>query len=449
VPLPITAIGAFQLSGGTGTAAILASPTGASVGNVGDAVLVTTHIASATVHITAVASAAPAGAATFTHLGGTVSGAHSVDLWLGVITSAPLNQLNFTGSAAITSTVNTYTVQTISAGGQGTTWAADGSMGTSTNAVASTTITYPSLTPAGAQELYFGYGISGSALTTGATAGYTVHTDTPVNAVLWDTNVSGAQSPTSTQTSSATSVGVGCLISATPAPGSSIQTVTAFSSPTGGTALTTAATSPVLVGNLLVVWGEVHSATIHYTTLSGGGVTTWTHLIGPFVGTSGTYSMDMWMGVVTATGAATVTAAASGSLSGLQTALVVEEFTLHSSTAIWAVDTTGSQSNASSTTCGFPSLTPAQGGELYVGQCYSPTGVTGSAQTGYTAPTAWNLTTNNLLYNPQVTGVQAPALTKSTGTSFSIGALISGKVPGGNSRIRIVSYGAIQRASTY
>lgn len=447
--LPITTLGAFQVSSGTGTAAISANPSGASPGSVGDALLVTTHIASATVHIASVA-ASPAGSATFTHLGGTVSGSHSVDLWLGVLTSSPVNTISFTGSAAITATVNSYTVQTITAGGQGTTWAADGSMGTSTNAVASTTITYPSLTPTGAQELYYGYGISGSALTTGATAGYTVHTDTPVDAVLWGTNVSGVQAPTSTQTSSATSVGIGCLISATPAPGSSIQQAGSNLQPIGGTALTTVATSPVLVGNLLVVWGEVNSATIHYTTLSGGGVTTWTHLIGPFVGTSGTFSMDMWMGVVTATGAATVTAAASGSLSGLQTNLAVQEFTLHSSTAIWTVDTTGSQSNASSTTISYPSLTPAQGGELYVGQCYSPTGITGAAPANYAQPTPWNLTINDLLYNPQAgTGAQAPTTTKSVGTSFTIGALIKGIVPGGKSRIRMVSYGAIQRASTY
>lgn len=451
MPLPITTLGPLTVTSGTGTASIFASASGASPGNIGDAVLVTTHIASATVHITSVATAAPVGAATFTHLGGTVSGTHSVDLWLGVITAFPLFELVFTGSAAITSTVNSYTVQTITAGGQGTTWAIDGSLGTSTNA-ASTTITYPSLTPTGASELYFGYGISssGNALTTGATSGYTVHTDTPVNAVVWDTNVSSTQSPTSTQTSSATSVGIGCLINATPAPASSIQAVGGLGSTTGGTAITTVVTNPALVGNLLVVWGEVNSATIHYTTLSGGGVTTWTHLLGPFVGTSGTYSMDMWAGVVTATGSATVTAAASGSLSGLQTALIAQEFTLWSSAAIWTVDTTGSQSNASSTTASFPSLTPVQGGELYVGQAYSPTGLSGTAPANYTAPSSWNLTINNLLYNPQLgTGAQAPTITKGTGTSFTIGALIKGTLPAGNPKMRVTSYGAIQRASTY
>lgn len=434
MPLPITTVGPLYTVSGTGTAAILTKASGDSLANIGDAILVTTHIASATVHITAVASALPTSAATFTHLGGTVSGTHSVDLWLGVITASNFDELTFTGSAAITATVNSYSVQFITAGGQGTTWATDGSLSTSTNG-ASTTITYPSLTPAGAEELYFGYGISssGNALTTGATSGYTVGTDTPVNAVLLGTNVSGVQAPTSTQTSSATSVGIGCLISATPAPANAIQQAGYLAGYLGGTAVTTVATNPALIGNLLVVWGDVQSATIHYTTLSGGGVTTWTSLIGPFVGTSGTYSMNMWMGVVTATGSSTITAATSASISGITSALIVQEFTLHSAAAIWTVDTTSSQSNASSTTKAFPSLTPATSGELYVGQIYSPTGISSftTANANYTTPNGpWNFTINDLVFNPQATGVQAPALAGGTaGVSFSIAALIKGTLP--------------------
>lgn len=453
----ITPIGTLYTTSSTGGTNALP----AFVGNIGDIMLITTHIASATVHIASIATVQPFTSTaltgvTITHLGGGVFGTHSVDLWLGVVTnanSAESMQFNFTGSAAITSTVNSYTVQAFTAGGQGTTWAVDAALATSTN-TASTTITYPTLTPSDSGELYFGYGISGSALTTGQTAGYTVVTDpTPVNAIIWDTGVSGVQSPTSTQTSSATSMGIGVIISATPAPATAIQTSgsgqQSFTENTG-TAISTIAVNPSLVGDLLVVYGEVHSTTIHFTTLSGGGVTTWTPIVGPFVGTSGAYSMNMWMGVVTSTGSSTITAATSASISGLTTGLASVEFTLHNSGAIWALDTTGTASNSASTSITFPSLTPAAAGELYVGMVVSNTGVSLYGQSAnLTSAFAWNFTVNGAVFNPQVgSGAYAPTLTQTSGTSWTIGAFISGMLPSGTPRIRVVSQ-AITRASSF
>lgn len=440
----ITPVGTLYTTSSTGGTAALPG----FVGSIGDIVLITTHIASATVHIASIATSrgltpgTPQTGVTITHLGGGVSGAHSVDLWMGVVTnatSATSIQYNFTGSASIASTVNSYTIQTFTAGGQGTTWAVDAALATSSNS-ASTTITYPSLTASGSGELYFGYGISGSALTTGQTAGYTVVTDpTPANAIIWNTSVSGVQSPTSTQTSSAISLGIGCIISATPAPVTAIQAASGAFTTSSGTAVNTIATSPLLVGNLLVVYGDVHSTTIHFTTLSGGGVTTWTPIVGPFVGTSGGYSTNMWMGVVTATGAGTVTAASSGSISGLATGLAVAEFTLHTSGAIWALDTTGTQSNTASATITFPSLTPLASGELYVGMATSNAGITGldGLSAGVTSSFGWNFTANGAMFNPQLSsGAYAPTLAQTSGTSWTIGAIISGKLPSGDRRVR-------------
>lgn len=450
----ITTVGTLSTASGTGTSNIAPSFTG----SIGDIILITTHIASATVHITSIAtvqaftSTALAGV-TITHLGGGVSGTHSVDLWMGVVTNANAAQnmqYNFTGSAAITSTVNSYTAQVFTAGGQGTTWAVDAALATSSNS-ASTTITYPSLTAAGGGELYFGYGISGSALTTGQTAGYTVQTDGATDAVIWNTSVSGVQAPTSTQTSSVVSMGIGCILAATPAAATAIQAANGTFQTAPGTAVNTIATNPVLLGNLLVVYGEVHSTTIHFTTLSGGGVTTWTPVVGPFVGTSGLYSMNMWMGVVTATGAGTITAASSASISGLTTGLAVAEFTLHTSAAIWALDTTGTASNTASTTATFPSLTPAASGELYVGMIASNGGVSGIGQqsANVTSAFAWNFTANSAMYNPQAsTGAYAPTMVQTSGTSWTIGAFISGKLPSGTPRLLIISQ-AVNRASTF
>lgn len=452
--MAITPIGTLYTTSSTGGTSALPG----FGGNIGDILLITTHIASATVHIASIAtvegftSTALTGV-TITHLGGGVFGTHSVDLWLGVVTnanSAEDMQFNFTGSASITSTVNSYTVQGFTAGGQGTTWAVDAALATSTNA-ASTTITYPTLTPSGAGELYFGYGISGSALTTGQTAGYTAVTDpTPVNAIIYDTGVTGVQSPTSTQTSSATSMGIGVILSATPAPITAIQTSGSGSqsfTESNGTAISTLAVSPTLLGDLMVVYGEVHSATIHYTTLSGGGVATWTPIVGPFVGTSGAYSMNMWMGVVTATGSSTITAATSASISGLTTGLASVEFTLHNSGAIWALDTTGTQSNSASTTIAFPSLTPAATGELYVGMVVSNTGVSGFGQSAnLTSAFAWNFTVNGAVFNPQVgTGAYAPTLTQTSGISWTIAAFIKGTLPSGTPRLQILTQ-AVKRS---
>lgn len=453
----ITALGPQTVASGTGTTTLpslvyLGVPYGL---NIGDMFMVTTHVNSATVHI----ATATAPGITFTHVGSGVSGAHSVDIWLGVVTNVQAmynasSTVTFTGSAAITATVNTYTGQAFTAGGMGTTWAVDGSLATSNNTTSSTTIAYPSLTPTGSEELYFGYGISGSALTTGGTADYRVAADGVSNAVIYDLGVSGTQTPTSTQTSSAASFGIGCLISATPPAGGSIQQLgTVPLPPFNTTATTTAVNSPAAVGNLLVVFGDVHSSTIHFTTLSGGGVTTWTSIVGPFVGTSGVVSSNLWMGVVTTAGAATITAAASGSLSGLATELSVQEFTLHSPAAIWSVDTTGTLSNAASTTVSFPSLTPANSGEIYVGYARA----TGSLAT--TVPANYmgcfnyfgSIATSQIIYTSQLgAGAQAPTLTQGTSvTSWTIGALIKGIVPGGNQKLRVTNFGAIQRAFTY
>lgn len=443
--MAITPAFTFNKVTGSGLATISLVP-----GNRGDAYLVSTHIASATVHVASLATAS----VTWTHLGGAVSGTHSFDLWLGVITGDPglILTTTVTGSAAITSTTNTYTAQLFTAGGQGTTWAVDVAMGTSNNTASSTTITYPSLTPSGAGELYYGYALSGgaNALTTGATSGYTVTLDSISNAVIWNTNVSGAQAPTSLQTTSTTSYGLGVVLSATPAAASAIQQasageviVTTGSPLSGWTG--TLAVNPLELGDLMLVAGYVASATTHYTALSGGGVTTWQNIGPQFVGTSGTYSMSLWMGVVTTTGSSTITATGSASLSGVNNGMAALELTLHSPAAIWAVDgSVGTLSNASANTVTFPTLTPAVAGELYFGMSTTTAdSPTGSPTTGFSSfNNGWNFTTQMLLYNPQLgTGAISPSATgrSASAVSWSMGILIKGTLPSGNAQIRVIN----------
>jgi hypothetical protein len=98
----------------------------------------------------------------------------------------------------------------------------------------------------------------------------------------------------------------------------------------------------------------------------------------------------------------------------------------------WALDTTGTISNAASTTIAFPSLTPANTGELYMGSCGTAGLITSNTQPAkYTSiTTALNFQLQETIYNPQLlTGAQSPTLTQSSGLSWAVGVLISATLP--------------------
>lgn len=139
----------------------------------------------------------------------------SMEMWLGPVTT--------TGSSTITVTFTTtttnsalYSQQFTSGGGPGTVWALDGvQTGSKNNSTASTTITFPTLTPGGSARAYVGLGYAGgTGSISGATAGYTVQLDTNHNPFIYDSSVASAQSPTSVQTS-AKSDTIAALITAT------------------------------------------------------------------------------------------------------------------------------------------------------------------------------------------------------------------------------------------
>lgn len=64
-----------------------------------------------------------------------------------------------------------------------------------------TTATWPSLTPTGVGELYFGACAQGGTPSGGSTAGFTYGTDSATNQFLYDPIVATVQAPTATQTS--------------------------------------------------------------------------------------------------------------------------------------------------------------------------------------------------------------------------------------------------------
>lgn len=144
------------------------------------------------------------------------------DVWIGTVTTPGASTITITSSTGSFPGNNALYCQEFTAGtGPNTIWSLDaGQTGVRTNGSASTTITFPTLTPGGPNRCYIGPGYAGgTGSTTGGTAGYTVQLDANNNPFIYNTNVSTAQSPTSVQTSS-TSDAMGVLIFAVdPAPG--------------------------------------------------------------------------------------------------------------------------------------------------------------------------------------------------------------------------------------
>ena len=150
---------------------------------------------------------------------------------------------------------------------------------------------------------------------------------------------------------------------------------------------TTLSVNPTHVGNLLVVTAEPGAASPTLTSLSGGGVTTWTKGVS-FVGTNETRDVEIWYGTIATVGATTITFTWSGSLGAQTPDYSSQEFTAGlNAGAVWTVDTTGHSDNTSSTTVTYPSLTAAASGELYYGFADFPNAPSAGATAGFTYTT--------------------------------------------------------------
>jgi hypothetical protein len=207
-------------------------------------------------------------------------------------------------------------------------------------------------------------------------------------------------------------------------PATSITAVGSLTS-ANGTSLTTLAVTPKTVGDLLVVSAEESLSGITLSSVSGGGVTTWTKAV-QFAGTLDTSTdVETWYGKVTTAGASTVTFTWSSSISGHHPEYTAQEFTAGlGANTVWAVDKTGTLNGASSASLPLPSLTPSTSGELYVG--YAVAANTGSA--GSTSGFTYAVTgeANVVAYDTNVSGAVSPVAAQSpAGTSSSVGVLFS------------------------
>ena len=193
---------------------------------------------------------------------------------------------------------------------------------------------------------------------------------------------------------------------------------------TSGSAVTSLSISPSNVGDLLVFYSHATN-NVSVSSVSGGGVNTWTKVTSGANGTNAG-SVEMWRGVVTTVGASTVTVTYSSTPGTNE--LVTEEFTMHSANSTWAIDNSGVNYNTTTTTAiNYPSLTPTNSSELYTGYSWAQYAISAGTTTGYTY--VGTTAGDELAYDTSVTGGAAtyPTATQSSaGYYINIAANIAG-----------------------
>jgi hypothetical protein len=197
-----------------------------------------------------------------------------------------------------------------------------------------------------------------------------------------------------------------------------ITFVNNWKAPGSGNALTLNV-SPVSIGDLMILFVAPQKGNT-VNSVSGGGVTSWSKITSTINGTG----MEMWRGVVTSTGAKTVSVSLSGAAGNNE--LAASEFTTGSTTGSWVVDTSNTLYNSTaSTTVTYPNLTPQSTKDLYVGYATSSSTMSAGSTAGFTYLTGGQTNTQGL-YNTSVSaGIQPTATQSSSGTSVTAAALVA------------------------
>ncbi|MDE2022359.1 MAG: hypothetical protein KGI71_05625 [Patescibacteria group bacterium] len=181
------------------------------------------------------------------------------------------------------------------------------------------------------------------------------------------------------------------------------------------------------MGDVLVVWvGAQRSLTSAPTvsSLSHTGVTAWNKLINEADGT-GLEGAEIWWGVVTATGSATLTV----NLNVTPTVAEAAVLQFNSSVAgTWTADTATNVATGKATSGNYPSITPIASGELALcaGRTELGSGVWGGATTGYVYATYGSPNVRlQAVYSLSCASPSTPAWTQSTSeqSAFCQGAL--------------------------
>jgi RHS repeat-associated protein len=209
------------------------------------------------------------------------------------------------------------------------------------------------------------------------------------------------------------------------ASGGGAASISAVGSLAKGTG-TTLSVSPQTVGDLMVLTvstGSNPAPTV--STVSGGGVGTWTLAKRIDDNTYAFEDAEIWTGVVTATGASTITITLSGYSDGND--LTAQEFSAGSG-ATWSVASSAAATQFN-TPFDYPSLTAASAGQLYYGVAIRNNSGTlaGGGTTGFTYNATGLGLSDLVTYDTNVSGAVEPTATNSSSGSYEnvVGVLIS------------------------
>jgi len=191
---------------------------------------------------------------------------------------------------------------------------------------------------------------------------------------------------------------------------------------------TTLSVVPSRVGNLMWLARASGTASItELTNIRGGGVTSWQKVgwIDGGAGTVGTVGLvEAWWGVVTATGAATITVTGASTVNELS----ADEFDSGYPATYWSIEDFGGKGNNTNvTTVTWQPLDPVSKPDIVaVGYAYC----VNAGQASSAAPFTYSLTSANNLYFygfPLLTQTYNPTATQSPGgDSNTIDAIFAG-----------------------
>ncbi len=274
------------------------------------------------------------------------------------------------------------------------------------------TASFPSLTPAGAGELYFGYAIDQFNGTNGSTTGYTYGQDAHGNNWLYNPNcTSSAQAPTTGDSENI--FGLAVLVR-------SVSALSLFS-PVGGWQFIEPATGNTALnfadaGDLVLAVILSSPSTVWCTGISGGGVGTWTQIGTVVQGTANNWAGVIFEGTVTSPGAATCTLTFNGSPTSEHSRF--QEFAVPA--AGWQLDTWGAIDNTG--TADWASLNASSSGEVYYGYATNRGNSIAGSQSGFAYEIDGDA--NGISYNYNCGPGSIQAVWGDTGQAFGLMVLI-------------------------
>jgi hypothetical protein len=188
----------------------------------------------------------------------------------------------------------------------------------------------------------------------------------------------------------------------------------------GSPGLTSLSVSPTAVGDCLLLAIGYSSTSPQVATVSGGGCSSWTKLTR---GSGNGFGVELWLGVISTPGSATITLTYSPSDS-VGTGLTALQFTAYGAGTVWAVDNSQvGTSTAASGPVDFASLTPSASGDLYYGAVRDGSTTMSTSSSGYTV--ANGTSENSVIYNPSCSSsAQAPTASVAGAGSATASALI-------------------------